>query len=92
MTDINLDALDALEEEFETSAKKSGRRNPLERFSGDTDLVVKKKAFKRKTDSFSFQENILNAFKNHCQDEGKNKSRVVESLVIEYLKKNNIEY
>lgn len=49
------------------------------------------KAYKRKTDSFSFQENIIAAFKKHCKDEGKNKSKIVEKLVIEYLKKNNVE-
>jgi metal-responsive CopG/Arc/MetJ family transcriptional regulator len=52
----------------------------------------KKKTHKRKTDSFSFQENIVDAFKNHCKDEGKNKSKVVERLVIEYLKQNNVEF
>jgi hypothetical protein len=49
------------------------------------------KRYKRKTDSFSFQENIVDAFKKHCKDEGKNKSKVVERLVVEYLKKNNVE-
>lgn len=90
--DINLDQLDALDQENETPAKKPGRRNPLEKFAGDNDPVEKKKMYKRRNDSFSLQENVLNAFKQHCNEEGKNKSRIVESLVIEYLTKNNVKY
>lgn len=89
--DINLDELDALEEKIDTTSKKPGRRNPLEKFQDDKEAEAPKKKYKRKPDSFSFQENIIDAFKKHCADEGKNKSKVVESLVIEYLKKNNVD-
>lgn len=52
----------------------------------------KPKTYKRKTDSFSFQENIVDAFKTHCKDEGKNKSKIVEKLIIEYLNQNNVKF
>lgn len=90
--DINLDELDALEEQIDAPAtKKPGRRNPLEKFTNEEDVAPRKK-YKRIPDSFSFQENIINAFKKHCADEGKNKSKIVENLVVEYLKKNNVDF
>lgn len=89
---VNFDALDALDQETDKPGKKSGRRNPLERFKGDEGTIEQKKTYKRRPDSFSFQENVLEAFKNHCNEEGKNKSKIVESLVIEYLNKNNVEF
>lgn len=89
--DINLDELDALEEQIDAPVKKPGRRNPLEKFTNEEEPAPKKK-YKRIPDSFSFQENVINAFKKHCAEEGKNKSKIVENLVIEYLEKNKVNF
>ena len=43
------------------------------------------KKSKRKTASFSFNEETIRKFESHCGKKNINRSRLVESLVIEYL-------
>jgi len=51
--------------------------------------IVMEKKTRRKTASFSFNEETIRKFESYCNKKRINRSRLVEDLVIEFLNGNN---